>query len=149
MTQTPVSNGSLSFRDDLRAWSIGIMNGGLSGCFQLPKMFLRPQSDHLILSWSDSDSGSGQPWAICPALTPERYLPIVSMDTGSKGQSLAKDWSHSLGSVTAQIAKECKSLKDTSSRALLGIEKYHRRGEIYAGLIYSCWCHAMMLARPG
>jgi len=43
MAQMQASKGSFRLRDDLSACSIGTMNGGLSGRFLLPKMFLRPQ----------------------------------------------------------------------------------------------------------
>ena len=99
------------------------MNGGLSGCFPFPDIFLRPHSDHCTLSQLDSKSGSGQPWAICHALTPERYFPIVSIEMGSKGHSMLSDRLNSLGSITAQIAKECRSSKEAGRWMLSGIEK--------------------------
>jgi hypothetical protein len=100
-----------------------MVNGGLSGCLQLPNIFLRPQSDHLILSWCASESGSGQPCAMCQALTPDKYLPIMLTETGSKGQSVLREESSSFGLVTAQIANEWRSSKEAGRRSLSIIEK--------------------------
>ena len=90
--QMHASNGFLRSRDPLSDTSMGIVTGGRGGRFRRCAWRRAiPRRDQSICARSGSDSGAGQPWAICHARTADRYFDAVCTETGSSGTSLPAD----------------------------------------------------------
>ncbi|KAJ3473308.1 hypothetical protein NLI96_g13055 [Meripilus lineatus] len=120
---TAASNDDVMSSTDLRTANMWSVTGGRGGRRHLPPCSCaRPRSVNSNCSNCAEESGAGQPWAMCQALTAERYFRAASIEMGSNTSPDAKAMSVGSGSVLAHRMKDLRSANDAGRRCSSGTE---------------------------
>jgi len=128
MAHKQASKGVSNLSNNFRAVIMRSVIGGLGGLERRPACKRSsPRRDQLIRLWSSSDSGAGQPCAMCHARTADRYLRVVVTAMGSSWVSFTISGGKSSGVAEAHRANECKRLNEAGKRAASGMENVSQK----------------------